>query len=146
MTNKSAFTLIELLVVIMIIGILVTIATFGVREAQQSARDGKRKADLEQISAGLALYRSECNQYPGSISFGGDLTGGGSPPVCSGTYINNIPTDPRPGRDYFYSASGSTFSLCAKLEQDPNPPVDTSGCGGPTDCGTAGACNWKVSP
>ena len=139
---RKGFTLIELLVTIMIIGILVTIATFGVRQAQESARDGKRKTDLENIAVALELYRAECNRYPNSISFGGNLSGGGSPSSCTGAYMNNIPVDPQnPSRRYSYSTSGgATFVLCAALEQSPNPSVSTSGCG---SCGQS--CNWRVS-
>ena len=48
--GKSGFTLIELLVTMMIIGVLVSITTFGVRQAQQSTRDSRRKADLVEFA------------------------------------------------------------------------------------------------
>lgn len=143
MRNKSAFTLIELLVVVMIIGILVTLVTFGLRQAQESARDSKRRADLETIAAGLELYRAECNRYPASVSFGGSLSGGGTPATCSGTYITAIPLDPLPtARSYSYvpNVPGSSYVLCASLEQPPNPAMSTIGCG---SCGTA--CNYRIS-
>lgn len=136
----KGFTLIELLVTIMIIGILVTIATFGLRQAQQSARDGKRKADLEEIAIGLELYRSDCGSYPASL--GSSLVGGGSPATCAGTYITSVPSDPRPPRRYAYTRlSSGSFVICASLEQAPNPAVDTTNCG---SCGGSG-CNWKVA-
>lgn len=135
------FTLIELLITLMIIGIMVTIATFGLRQAQESARDGKRKADLEEIATGLELYRAECNRYPSSL--GTSLSGSGSPATCTGTYISSIPVDPQsPSRRYYYAANpaGTSFGLCAALEQAPNPSVPTTGCG---SCGGS-ACNWRI--
>lgn len=143
MRTKKGFTLIELLVTIMIIGILVAIATFGVRQAQQSARDARRKADLEDIALGLELYRAECNSYPDSISFGGSLTGSGNPTACTGTYIATIPQDPSPPRTYSYSRiNPGSIVLCANLEQDPNPPGSTTNCG---SCGGSGSCDWRIA-
>lgn len=142
MRKKSGFTLIELLVTLTIVGILVTIATFGLRQAQQSARDGKRKADLEEIATGLELYRAECNRYPSNL--GSSLSGSGSPATCTGSYISTVPTDPQaPTRTYSYApnGTGTIFSLCAALEQAPNPAVSTTGCG---SCGSS-SCNWKIT-
>ncbi|OGM33067.1 hypothetical protein A2803_03035 [Candidatus Woesebacteria bacterium RIFCSPHIGHO2_01_FULL_44_21] len=139
--NFKGFTLIELLITIMIIGILVTIATFGLRQAQSSARDGKRKADLEEIAIGLELYRSECNRYPAAL--GASLVGSAPPATCTGTYITDVPTDPSPPRAYAYSTNGpgTSIILCAALEQAPNPAVSTTGCG---SCGGS-ACNWRIA-
>lgn len=137
---RKGFTLIELLVTIMIIGILVTIATFGLRQAQQSARDGKRKADLEEIAIGLELYRSDCGGYPNAL--GGSLSGSPPPVTCTGTYITTVPVDPSPPRNYAYTRPNpGNFIICASLEQAPNPAVDTGGCGA---CGGSG-CNWRVA-
>ena len=135
--NFKGFTLIELLITIMIIGILVTIATFGLRQAQSSARDGKRKADLENISIGLELYRSDCNSYPDSLN---RLANGSD---CKGeVYISTLPVDPLPPRVYTYTrVSPGSVVLCASLEQLPNPPVPTTNCG---TCNGSG-CNWRVS-
>ncbi len=137
---RKGFTLIELLVTMMIIGVLVSITTFGVRQAQQSTRDSRRKADLEDIALGLELYRAECNRYPATL--GTSLTGGGSPATCTGSYIAGVPVDPQPSRSYAYSTNGpgTIVTLCAALEQPPNPAVSTSGCG---SCGTA--CNWRIT-
>lgn len=139
MRNKSAFTLIEILVTIMIIGILVTLVTFGLRQAQESARNSKRKSDLETIAAGLELYRAECNRYPASVSFGGSLSGGGSPTTCTGVYISAIPQDPQPtARRYAYSTTGATYSLCTSLEGETG---SVAGCG----TGCTATCNYKIS-
>lgn len=140
--TKKGFTLIELLVTIMIIGILVTLVTFGVRQAQESARNSKRQSDLETIAAGLELYRAECNRYPPSDSFlSGTLSGGGTPPNCTGSYITAVPKDPQPtARKYGYSvnATGSSYSLCASLEGETG---SVSECGG----GCTETCNYKIS-
>ncbi len=133
---KKGFTLIELLVVISIIGILLALSIFGLQGARESARDSKRKADLELIRSGLEFYKSDCNAYPASL--GTSLVGSGSPASCDGTYIAEVPTDPLPDRNYSYASDGMTYTLCAALEDSPG--MDTTGC---SSCGVT--CNYKVT-
>lgn len=61
------FTLIELMVAIAIVAILATIGIIAFGATQASARDAKRKGDLEDIKKGLYLYRSA----GGSFCLGG---------------------------------------------------------------------------
>lgn len=143
--NKG-FTLIELLVVISIIGILIGLSIFGLEGARRSSRDAKRKADLELIRSGLEIYKSDCNVYPTSLSFGNSLSGSGNPTSCSLTnsYISSIPLDPlSPASQYSYAnPTTSTYYLCASLEQAPKPaanPTDLANC---ASCATA--CNYVV--
>jgi len=138
----KAFTLIELLVVISIIGVIVAVSIFGLAGARESSRDARRKSDLELIRSGLELYRADCNVYPSSLTFGGNLVGSGSPTSCSAsnTYISLIPQDPISAiRNYRYSVSGSGYELCASLEQGSGSVT----CGGSSNCGTT--CNYKVT-
>lgn len=138
-TNFSGFTLIELLVVISIIGILISLSIFGLQGARQSSRDASRKADLELIRSGLELYKSDCNLYPATLS--SPLIGDDSTPSCSSSnsYIDNVPTDPAsPSRVYVYYSAGTTYEICASLEQG----TGTVTCGGSSNCGES--CNYKV--
>ena len=130
--NKKGFTLIELLVAMTIIAVLAGLALVSFQGARKTARDGKRKADLEQIRSGLEMCRNDS----GSYVVGTSLPGSGS---CSG-YLSPLPTDPISTRLYAYSsADGITYTLCAALEIGGG---SVSGCG---DCGDS-ACNYKVSP
>lgn len=131
------FTLIELLVVISIIAILIALSVFGIQGARQSTRDARRKADLEQIRSGLEIYKADCGSYPLSLST--SLTGACPGPAVN-TYISSVPVDPLSTSTYGYSGTATTYTLCATLEQPPNPPMDTTGCGG---CTTS--CNYKVT-
>lgn len=141
-----AFTLIELLVVISIIGILIGLSLIGLEGARRSSRDAKRKADLELIRSGLEIYRSDCNTYPATLTFGGSLIGTDNPSSCAKTniYLSSIPNDNLyPGSSYSY-ARPTTYSyyLCATLEQPPIPaanPADLSNC---LSC--TSACNYVV--
>ena len=64
--TSCGFTLIELLVTISIIGILIGLSVFGLQGARQSARDAKRKADLDmrlrQVMSGLSGMGLEAHQ------------------------------------------------------------------------------------
>jgi len=143
---KKGFTLIELLIVLAIIGILVTISSFALQEARRSARDARRKSDLEQIRSAIALYRSDCGEYPLSLTFSSPLVGDDSSLSCSSSnvYISEVPNDPQePDRNYFYvRITSATYAVCTALERPPGPspaPV-------PSDCGSCGkSCNYKVT-
>ncbi len=142
MTNKG-FTLIELLVVISIIGVLIGLSIFGLQGAREASRDSKRKADLELIRSGIEIYKSDCNLYPLSLLTGTSLSGDGSTSACAATnvYISQVPQDPTyPGRDYLYSSNGTTYEICAALEQGTGAVT----CGGSSSCGGV-TCNYKVT-
>ena len=140
----SGFTLVELLVVISIIGILLAVVIFGLTGARESARDSKRKADLELARSGLELYKADCNSYPTiDIFSSGSLAGAGTPTSCvlTNIYISQIPKDPLdPARSYVYVSDGITYEICASTEQG----TGTATCGGSTSCGGV-TCNYKVT-
>ncbi len=148
---QQGFTLIELLVVVSIIGILIGLSIFGLQGAREASRDSKRKSDLELVRSGLEIFKSDCNTYP--AGFGNpssvlatnsvSLTGDDSTVSCSSnnTYVSQIPSDPNfPNRNYIYSSDGSTYEICAALEQI---KVGTVTCGGSSSCG-ASNCNYRV--
>ncbi len=143
--NSCGFTLIELLIVMAIMAVLATISIIALSSSRAIARDARRKADLESIRSALELYRSDCNTYRSTLpAAGAAITGSGTPTSCvvGNVYLTSMPTDPQsPTRTYFYSTTGTTYMLCASLEQAPNPPLDTTGCG---SCGSS-ACNYKVT-
>jgi len=142
-TNRWGFTLIELLVAATIAIILTTIGIVSYQSAMRKSRDGKRRADLEQIRAALEMYRSDCGSYPASISFGGSLVGGET--ACSGnTYMQQVPQDPKYSTyQYSYVNSDDSYVLCAYLEGGSGDlscsAVSCGSCGG-------GSCNYKVCP
>lgn len=146
--NNKGFTLIELLVVIAIIGALSAAVMVMLTGPQRSARDGKRKSDLEMIRQGLELYRADCGNYPAALpAVGSNLTGtnGSSTSPCynQNIYIRNRPADPR-GYTYVYSAGAGnrTYTLCGSLERN----TGTLACGGAASnaCGGTG-CNYVLN-
>lgn len=145
--NKNGFTLVEILVVISIIGLLVAVSLFGVQGARVSARDSKRKADLEQIRSALELYKADCNDYPGASGspplVPSPLVGDNTPTTCSSTntYISGVPTDPVSGNYYRYVPATTTYELWAYLENGSTP---ASYCSAAPSCGTSVTCNYCV--
>ena len=141
--KQNGFTLIELLVVISIIGILVAVSIFGLSGARESARDARRKSDLELIQSGLEIYRADCNRYPTSLTAGSALVGTTPPTTClaTNTYISVVPTDPIVAQAYRYATTASGYEICASLEQTTGSSVT---CGGSSICGSA-QCNYKIT-
>lgn len=143
MTKKliKGFTLIELLVVLMIIGLLAAISMFGLQGARQAGRDAKRKADLENIRGAIEALRSDCSSYPltNQLTFGAALTGANCNPSNTNSYMSRVPQDPQsPTGSYCYISSGTTYTLCARLEQGGSQTCTCS-------CGSAGACNYQTT-
>lgn len=110
--QQWGFTLIEMMVVVTIISLLATMGLISYSSTTKNARDGKRKADLEQIRSALVLYRVDVGNYPASITWST------MSPIA--TYMSgSLPSDPKPApyTQYSYTtAGGITFSVCAMLE------------------------------
>jgi general secretion pathway protein G len=126
------YTLIELLVVISIIAILSSLAMVAYQASRKSARDGRRKADLEQIRSALEMYRSDKGSYPTSLTAGGSI----------GVYMT-FPGDPLTNQLYSYTPSldvnnsAVSYSLCAALET-------SSGSTSCSNCGSGISCTYQV--
>jgi len=130
MKNRG-FTLIELLVAMTVAAVLMGLALVSYQGARKSARDGKRKADLEQIRSALEMCRADTGSYPaGTLVSGNNIT-------CGTTTYMTIPNDPSTYRYYYTRVSASSYRLCAHLEIGEG----STGCG--SNCG--GTCNYEVN-
>jgi general secretion pathway protein G len=142
MRKNKGFTLIELLVVISIIGVLISLSFVGFLQARVSARNGKRKADLEQIRSALELYRNDCKTYPGTVASGSSLTGPVGSPCAGVVYMQQVPSDPiTPTYNYRYRfVSKNNYFLCAYLEGVAAKPTNCT-----NNCGGSIACNYETA-
>lgn len=76
--HKKGFTLIELLVTTTIIVVLMSVGIVAYNQAGKSARDAKRKTDIEAVRQAMMLYRADEGVFP---------TGNGTNP---GTNYDNL--------------------------------------------------------
>ena len=124
MPKKTGFTLIELLVASTIMIILVAVGMVSFSNAGKSARDAKRKSDLEMIRQALVLYRSDSGSYISGSSY----TTLVAELIEQGYLSSPQPTDPKDGQEcedcdtktygYGYSGTATTFTLETTLEKD----------------------------
>jgi len=138
--KNKGFTLIELLVAMTIMAMLLAIASFSYQSARKSARDSRRKADLEQIRSALEMCRTDSGSYPVGTNdvIYDDI-------ICSiegedQTYLEGTPKDPSTQDDYYYSGSVNIYTLCGFLESSEEEGVCNS-----ADCGSDRTCNYKVT-
>lgn len=145
MSEQKGFTIIELLTVMGVMGLLTAIIIMGVNPILQfqKARDGKRKADLEQIRSALEQYRTDTGAYPAN-------NGPTALPQCGNQWTNNgviymqkIPCDPLAtagwydksnAGSYYYNNTGAAYTLTACLENTKDPQGNMSSPGGGTGC------------
>ena len=152
-SRESGFSLIELITVMAIIAILAGVSIFALAGSRETARDARRKADMQGIASALELFKADCNYYPNALpSAGSALTGGAAPcSLSSNTYKEVIPDDPLTAdQDYAYvplpSGCDSTnnctrYKIWATLE---DPGTVPAGCPLPApSCGTPD-CNYCV--
>ncbi len=145
MKKTSGFTFIELLVSATIIIIISAIGVVSFTSTGRSARDGKRKADLETIRQALVLLRSDAGAYP-SGGYSDMITS-----LVSGGYLSQpTPAEPRVATqgEYAYSTNGSgtNFCLCANTEDDAkNANAGSTGAGGVCSFGAANKTHYCVS-
>ena len=113
----------QILVAATIFILMTAIAVVSYQNANRKARDGRRQADLESVRSALEIYRSDNDEYhnPGWGALQPD-------------YIKVLPTDPRPStRQYYYTATATTYSVCAALEAAVTSPCTVVGGAGCTE-------------
>jgi len=150
MLRKSGFTLVELLIVIAILAILSALGVSNFQSARIKARDVSRKSDLQTIAKSLETYVNDHRAYPRSDS-NGKIICKTSSVICNwgtefsddtGTiYTATLPEDSS-GFSYWYSSTGSSYTLYAHIENDNDNSIDnaiTQVCGGTI------LCNYKIT-
>lgn len=156
LAKSKGFTLIELLIVVVILGALASVVVISFPGASKSARDGRRREELQQYRAALEIYANRSNGlYPVQTTVGPvtNLCSGATPPL--GT---NCPVDPKNGTstchdgavcryNYVSDATGTVYALWATLEKPvdittPKPcsVICSNGLSGEDTCPTSSVC------
>lgn len=141
--RKHGFTLIEMLIVITIIGVLVSLGVISYSSFNKQARDGRRKADIEQIRGALELYRSNVSAYPTPVGTYGLPFGTGALTDGTNTYLSKIPNDPKSPQTYYYTVASGEYTIGALIEGASTCAVASLDCD--TTAGTQ-ACNYCAGP
>jgi type II secretory pathway pseudopilin PulG len=144
----KGFSLIELLVVATIIIVISAIGLVSFSQSGKSARDSRRKADLEVVRQALVQYRIDSGAgkypYPAAGSATARYTALGNSGVLSPDYLNSLlPVDPKHTGESAYSYAYinaadvdgthvSRFCLCAVMELPANNNEANFRCDTPT--------------
>ncbi|MDH5179745.1 MAG: type II secretion system major pseudopilin GspG [Gammaproteobacteria bacterium] len=126
-SRVTGFTLIELLVVLVILGMLAGLVGPRVMKYAGSSRTEVARVQLEDLAAGLDLFKLDVGRYPNSNEgLQVLIESSGTIPGWNGPYLrkNKLPKDPW-GRDYIYSIPGqkNEYDLHT-LGQDGKPGGD----------------------
>lgn len=114
--NSKGFTLIELLVVISIIAVLAVIALSVFGNVQKSARDSRRRAEIDAIAKSFEVSRNPANQ---SYNYTDTNRANDFPnPAGAGS---KVPVDPLSG------SNGTNYCIATSTTQPPVPPAAPSG-------------------
>jgi general secretion pathway protein G len=113
--RESGFTLIELLVVLVILGLLAGLVGPNVMKYVGSSKIEVTRAQLEDLSAGLDLFKLDVGRYPSSEEGLQVLVEGNDAiPGWNGPYLRKkrVPLDPW-NNDYVYAipGQGNDFDL-----------------------------------
>jgi prepilin-type N-terminal cleavage/methylation domain-containing protein len=127
---SKGFTLIELMVVVAIIGILMAAGILAFSNAQQGARDARRKADLDAISKAFEQFYSINNSvYPANATAAASI----AQFFPSGA----VPTDPK-SVAYTLTTSAGVDKYCACIL------LERTGQGNASGLGAAGVCTYST--
>ncbi len=117
----AAFTLIEVLVVATIIIVLTAISVASFSTANKSAKDAKRKSDMETVRQAMVLYKAQEGSYPLFATYSAESFTSVAAALITGpggrSYLSPpAPTDPMSTNPYFGRSTATTFCLCAILD------------------------------
>jgi len=125
LSKPQGFTLIELMVVIAIIAVLAAAGVAIFSNSQKTARDGRRRADIEAISKALETnYNTTVNQYCNPASADTYCA-----PLATWSAGNALPTDPQTGANYLGepAVGAANYTICALLENAQGNSSNTAG-------------------
>ncbi len=133
MRSRAGFTLLEVLVVVVVVAVLAAIVIPRVYPSVRYAHEAELRADIHSLRTSLALFHSQCGDWPAHLqdllaTSGTGLTGGNGveipPEAFAGPYFiapsGVLPVDPfTSARDWVYEpTTGALHSASTKTGTD----------------------------
>lgn len=113
--NNKGFTLVELMVAISIVAVLAAVGFTLFQNTQASARDAKRRADVDAMSSAMEThFDATTGKYPAAGSY---------PATLQTSWFTGqaVPADPLNASPYLYTAdvpvNKGSYTICATLEK-----------------------------
>lgn len=128
--RQTGFTLIELLITISILAVLTTMGMVLYQGVLSKTRDSVRKSDLNKLATALEIYAQKKGSFINPVTScptSNDSTSTFYDNIASNLSDGVVPKDPKDNKTlYCYlSENGSTFTLCANLENGSDPDKNT---------------------
>jgi type IV pilus assembly protein PilA len=141
--SERGFTLVEMMITVAIVGILATLAVFGVSKYMNSSKTGEALQMIGSIKAGQEMYKADMMSY---------LDVSGAKDISSASFYPGYP----PGKKVWAWGDASTpiganFRLLAVTTDGPVRFVDACAAGGPADkpsaanLGATSVGNWPTA-
>jgi prepilin-type N-terminal cleavage/methylation domain-containing protein len=125
---KSGFSILELLIVLVIVGILGTVAIYGLGVARAASRDAKRVSDISVLRSGLSQYWLQKASYPvseamelgrvGSNAVGLTSLGFTGSEGGGAVILQRIPIGPKANEYYRYKGTTGGYSIRFTTERE----------------------------
>lgn len=134
---NRGFTVVEVLITLIIMAILLTLGTIGIRSSLVNARDAERQSDIEIIARGLEEYYKRGHPYyiagPTKGSYPGSntmiaMSGAG---WCDTAYFKN-------------PSQAALYSVCRRYHSEALPGVSDAALTAPDRSGPELANPWLV--
>lgn len=112
--SKKGFTLIEILLAVAIVSVISGLVVVQVNDANNSAKDARRKADIDLIANAIVSYRSE-NYSKAPLQSNACSIGDGNCPVLESNiepFLATIPDDPDADKNYVYKTTNTEGTGC----------------------------------
>lgn len=141
--SEQGFTLVELMITVVIVGILATLAVFGVSKYVNSSKTGEALTIIGSIKSGQELYKAEMMSY---------LDVSGAKDITSASFYPGYPPSKKVWAWGGTSTTvGANFKLLGVTTDGPVRFVYASAAGGPADkpsaanLGATSVGNWPTA-